>query len=237
MYSYILEIKNRCILIITSWFFSILFCYLYKEILFFLLVKTNKELYNKISFYFISTNLTEIFEVYLKVSYFFSIQVVLFLLTYHLFRFVCPALFLYEYNKLKNILAVSISFYLLSLVFFIKAILPLVWVFFFNFQNYSGYEVNVFFEARLNDYLQFYIDVYILVIFIGQMFFVITVFLMFVPNKINFILKTRKIFYSSFLVIATLLTPPDVVSQIVLTILFISIYEFLVVLFFLKEQM
>ena len=194
-------------------------------------------MYNKISFYFISTNLTEIFEVYLKVSYIFSTQVVLFLLIYHLFRFVCPALFLYEYNKLKNIFFVSISFYLLSLIFFTKALLPLAWVFFFNFQNYSGYEVNVFFEARLNDYLQFYVDIYILVIFIGQMFSVITVLLMFVQKKINFILKTRKIFYLSFLVTATLLTPPDVVSQVVLTILFISIYEFLVILFFVKEQM
>ena len=69
------------------------------------------------------------------------------------------------------------------------------------------------------------------------MFSVITVLLMFVQKKINFILKTRKIFYLSFLVTATLLTPPDVVSQVVLTILFISIYEFLVILFFVKEQM
>ena len=65
---YFFELRNRSILIFINWFFSIICCYYYKETLLYLIVRLNSL--NKYLLYFISTNITEVFMTYLKITYF-----------------------------------------------------------------------------------------------------------------------------------------------------------------------
>ena len=96
LYRYFFEIKSRILLIIISWIITILICYCYKEILLFLLVKLNVKLYSLNSFYFISTNLIDVFSVYLQLSYFISTQFSIAILFSELF------VLLQENNKIGN---------------------------------------------------------------------------------------------------------------------------------------
>jgi hypothetical protein len=64
MFKYILEIKNRLFLLLFTCVSTLVICYLYKETLIFLLVKSNIFFSN--NFYFIFTNVTEIFSVYIQ---------------------------------------------------------------------------------------------------------------------------------------------------------------------------
>ena len=237
MYNYILELKNRFSLLIISWIFSVLVCYLYKETLLFLLIKSNTSLYNLRLFYFISTDLTEIFEVYLKIAYFCSTQLLVFLFLYHIFLFIKPALFKYEYIKLKVVLSLVAGAYGSSVLLFNKFILPIIWMFFFNFQKSTFGGVNVFFESRVKDYVKFYIIMYSNVVVIGQLFAFILIFLVVSPNITSMVLKTRKVFYLIFLLVATLLTPPDVISQLLVAILFVCLYEFFVIFILFKKML
>jgi hypothetical protein len=74
-YVYYLEIKNRIILLIVTWLFTLFMCYLYKEvILFFILTSTHffqSTFENQTEFnYFIFTDVTEIFYVYIDLVVF-----------------------------------------------------------------------------------------------------------------------------------------------------------------------
>lgn len=236
IYKYFSEIKNRLNLVLLSWIAAVGTSYLYKEILLFLLIKSNVELYNLECFYFISTGLTDIFNVYLQLTYFVSTQLSFFVFLYHFLMFITPALFIYEYTILKKILKISYIIFYFNIIIFNYLIIPKICNFFFSFQNAnSNQSINVFFEAKINEYVSFYIDFYIVSFFITQSLVVFYLFLNYRKKKSDFILRTRKSFYFIFCVFATVLTPPDIFSQVFLMVFCVLAFEFYIFLTFFKE--
>ena len=77
MLKYFLEVKNRLLLLILTCLSTLFVCYLYKETVLFLLVQPNSFMTNSNSkmFYFIFTNVTEIFSVYIQLIKFVCFQV------------------------------------------------------------------------------------------------------------------------------------------------------------------
>ena len=230
LYQYILEFKSRILLIVVSWFDTLLICYCYKETLLFLLIKLNIKLYYLESFYFISTNLTDVFSVYLQLSYFVSNQVSLCFLIYHFLIYIAPGLFKYEYKTIKLTIILCCFFCLLSFLILNIYLLPHLWSFFLSFQNNSSSKsLNIFFEAQIIQYLNFYIYLHYRIIIISQIFAGFFLILNYIENKISFIIQTRKFTYTIFLILATCMTPPDIFSQIFLWFCFILIYEFFII--------
>lgn len=113
MLKYFLEIKNRLILLSISGFSTLLTAYFYKETILFIIVEPNIYIDFKKSletFYFIFTDVTEVFSVYLKLIVFFSFQVFYMFLMYHLFSYFNSAFFYFEYLYFK---------FIVKLIFFI----------------------------------------------------------------------------------------------------------------------
>jgi len=238
LYKYILELKSRILLLVFSWIITFFTCYKYKKILFFLLIKINTKLYYLKSFYFISTKLTDVFSIYVQLSYFVSIHLFIFLLFYHVLVFISPGLFNSEYKTIKFTFFLGSFFCLLGFFILNIYILPYIWSFFLSFQNnHSSQSVNIFFEAQIIEYFKFYIYIHYLTVIVSQVFVLILIILHFTKNKIDFVTKTRKIVYFGFLILATIITPPDVISQIIICIGFILFYEFLIIIVVLKNIM
>ena len=135
-YKYYLELRNRTFILFVTWLLTILVCYWYKEtILFFVLNSANFFSKTVLTNYFIFTDLTEIFYVYLKLIVFVSNQMLLFSFFYHFFMFFSLGLYVLEYSRLKTLIQIfSISF-LVSLLILNRILLPLSWEFFLTFQN------------------------------------------------------------------------------------------------------
>ena len=116
-YKYYLEIRNRTVLTITNWIFVTTTCYYYKEILLFLLVNLNGNFLstNSTQYYFIFTNISELFSVYLDLIFFISNQTTIFFLIYHSVLFISSGLYKSEYKKLIYIF--KIFLFSLSYVF------------------------------------------------------------------------------------------------------------------------
>ena len=55
-------------------------------------------------------------------------------------------------------------------------------------------------------------------------------------EKLEFIKNTRKIFYLIFLLIATVVTPPDILSQVFVSVGLGLIYELLIIITILKSK-
>lgn len=230
---YLKEIKNRIFLVIISWLISVLISYHYKETLLFLATKT--LINNNEPLYFIATNLTEIITTYIQLSYFTATQFSLIALIYHLFIFLSPSLYKFEYNLLKLYLSRSIILGVLSLVSLTIYIIPFVWNFFLSFQ-YSQNSINLYFEGKINEYINFYMAITIACLIISQTVTLIFFFFKNAQNIPNTVKYYRKVFYIFFLLTATLLTPPDVHSQILILTISLIFYELLILILIMQNK-
>lgn len=156
MLKYILEIKNRTILIFVNWFSVILVGYLYKEIILFIIIEPNLLINIKKSletFYFIFTDVTEVFSMYFRLIIFLSLQILYMYSIYHFFVYLSPAFFHFEYLYLKFILRLIFLTWAFLSMFSTNFLIPFSWNFFLSFQNLTiAQSFILYFEVRLKEY-------------------------------------------------------------------------------------
>ena len=218
MLEYLLELRNKFILLIITFSITLIVCYLYKDALLFLV--TQMHLNDK-NLYFIFTDVTELLSVYLKVVFFFSVQVSIWYFFYYLFSFLATALYFHEFKLINFLLISGTFFWFLSILLSSYIIIPFGWNFFLSFQFQQGF----YFEARISDYFNFYTHAYILCLIYCQLFTLLFIFLADIRQNYHYIKNYRKVYYYVFLIFATLMTPPDLISQIFTTFFLVLIYE------------
>ena len=229
IYTYYLEIKNRFVLLVLSWVSTIFICYCYKEILLFIIIKPIILNNNTISFYFIFTDIKEVFSVYISLIFFIGNQILIFYFIFHILSFFSLGLYKFEYRYLKLIFYTSVCFWFFSLIFLNKILFPLSLNFFLSFQLFSIIKsLHLHFEAKLSEYLNFYIMFYYICTFYCQLFGILVFFFDYINTNIKLVKYFRKSFYYLFIFFSTLITPPDVISQVALSTCLIFIFESLV---------
>lgn len=240
IYSYYLEIKNRLILLFIGWISTILVSYIFKEVLLFIFTKQNMNPtgYSNDMFYFIFTDVTEVFSVYMTLIFFIGNQVAILYLCYHTIIFIALGLYKSEYKYLAFIFKTCISLFFFSIVIFNKVLFSFSWDFFLSFQNFVTLKsLTLHFEAKLSEYLSFYITFYYVCILYFQTFLLLILFFDYFKNELGIIQRFRKFFYYCFVVFSTLVTPPDVFSQIILSFSIIFSYEILVFYIIFKKSL
>lgn len=225
---YYLEIKNRFLLLILTWLSTVLLGYFYKEVLLFICIKPC-ICDNSFIIYFIFTDIKEVFSVYFKLIFFLGNQVLMLYFLFHFLSFLSLGLYKYEYRSLKLIFYTSIFFWFFSLFIFYKVVFPTSLNFFLSFQMLTSFKfLNFHFEAKLNEYFNLYIMFYYTCIFYCQIFVFLFIFFDYIYLNLKLIKRFRKVFYFSFIFFSTLVTPPDIVSQIIFSVFLIFIYEVLI---------
>lgn len=233
-YKYYLELKNRIFLLLFTWFSTLIICYLYKETLLFLLINSSNYLNLLTKPYFIFTNVSEIFYVYIELIFFIANQISIVMLFYHILIFITLGLYEFELTKLIMAFKFFLFSWIFSLMLLYKVVMPYSWSFFLKFQqNENSFQcVSFFFEARIVEYLEYFISLYYLCFINCQLLAILTLILTNLSEKLDKLKTFRKLFYFVFVIFSTLTTPPDIISQIILSLILIFIYECLV---FLKQ--
>lgn len=237
---YLIEIKNRFTLLFIAWFSTLLITYIYKETLLFIIVQpyTSTSIKESMNIsYFIFTDVTEILSVYLSLVMFLSFQVFYVHAVYHFFLFLSPALFYTEYKFCKVGIKVMTIMWVVSIALSTYLLIPFTWHFLLSFQHVSlRHSLNLHFEARLKEYLNFYILSY----FISMSYFQFFAFLLLFLNYANFSIKKlkelRKFNYYCFVVLSTALSPPEIISQLCMGFIVILIYECTLFIYLLKTH-
>ena len=234
-YKYYLEIKNRFILLFFAWSFSLSVCYFYKETLLFILINSSDS-FNVLDGkpYFIFTNVTEIFYVYLELSLFISNQIAILTLFYQLLMFLSLGLYQFEFIKLKTSFQIFLASWFISTILLYRCVIPLSWDFFLSFQQSSSgiQPISFFFEAKIVEYFNFFTNLYYICLLNCQLLAILTFFLTDLSDKLGEVKTFRKLFYLIFVVFSTITTPPDIITQVIISLFLIGIYEFLI---FLKQ--
>ena len=239
-YKYYEEIKNRLILIVICWLFCFSMCYTNKEVLLFLIAESNKSLTTiEQTNYFIFTNITEVLNVYIELTFFISNQILIIALIYQIFMFISLGLYHFEFNRLKMALQLFLATWIISSILLYVIIVPFSWNFFLSFHETLGYknQLPLFFEARLSEYLTYFINLYYLSLLNCQFLALIIFILTSLSNQPNKIKNLRRLFYIVFIVFSTIITPPDIISQLIISCSLVSLYELFLIVKIVKTSM
>lgn len=179
----------------------------------------------------IYTGLTEAFFTYLKVAFFAGIFITFPILLIQLWGFIAPGLYKNERNAfLPFLIATPILFFMGgALVYYV--VLPMAWPFFLSFQS-SGTEtaLPIQLEARVSEYLELIMTL----IFAFGLCFQLPVLLTLMGKAglvtAEWLSSMRKYAVIVTFVLAAFLTPPDVISQVLLAVPILGLYELSILL-------
>ena len=229
---YIKEIILRFQYVLISFFFTLLLCYIYRNLLLYFLTFSilSKGVDSEILGvnYFIYTHPSELFSTYLLVIFYFSILLLLPYFLWNTLDFLKSSLLAVEYLRLRilsTLLAMSII--LFNFFCFIN-LFPNFWFFFESFNNSSDKSniLNFFLELRIQDYFLF-LNSFLRLTNIC-LFFLIFVYFLFSFYGLKNLLHWKKLFIFMNIVFATLLSPPDVYSQLFIFSILMFNFEVLV---------
>lgn len=179
----------------------------------------------------IYTGLTEAFFTYMKVAFFAGLFVTFPVLLIQIWIFVAPGLYTNEKKVfLPFLLATPILFFLGgACVYYL--VLPMAWPFFLSFQS-SGADMAlpIQLEARVSEYL----DLIMTLVFAFGLCFQLPILLTLLGISgfvtADFLAKQRKYAIIVAFIFGAFLTPPDVISQIMLAIPIMGLYELSILL-------
>lgn len=226
IYKYLSEIKYRTFFSFVTWSFLTLNCYFSKETLLYVFVKFSSISKINDSVHFLITDITEVFMTYLQLSYLIANQITFVFIYYQLFAFISGGLYKFEYIYLKNTSIVILAYWVAFIFIINYTIFPASWNFFLQFQSFmTVQDLTFYFEAKLNEYWAFYKTVYTLCFLVYQVLILFWIFLNLFKTNFLLIRKLRKILYFSFVIAGTIITPPDVIHQLISSICIIMVYE------------
>ncbi len=179
----------------------------------------------------IYTNLTEAFFTYMKVAVFAGCFLTFPFLATQIWLFVSPGLYKRERKTvLPFLIAAPVLFFMGgALVYFI--VIPAAWHFFLSFQSTGAETVlPIMLEAKVGDYL----DLVMVLIFAFGLAFQMPVVLALLAKagivSAEWLANKRRYAIVVIFIIAAIITPPDIISQISLAIPLMALYEISILL-------
>lgn len=235
MFFYFLEIKYKIFFIVLCWFNLILLNYYYKELILFILIKPCSNIVINKEIYFVYSNITEILHNYIIVVLFLSTIITFCFAFFHIIDFIKLGLYSNEISFIKNYIYYNtvFNFFFFFLCYYYVA--PQFWKFFLSYSTSNTVNFNFFFEIKLEEYLYFYYSIFKIGFIISQ---IITLLYFWVKINIKYIIiykNTRKRIHILLIITSTIITPPDIVSQLIVSFMFIVIYEFFIYCFIFKK--
>jgi len=209
---YLSEIYYRLVYFLISIIFNIFLLYIYKNDIIFITI-IPALLKNNLLDYFIFTEPREILFFYLYSCFSFLLFIILPLIGVNLYDYMKPTVYKKEWNQLiyvKNKL-LFIFFFVNFFSFFLG--LPLFWDFFSSFQTYSNL-FTFFLELSALNYFYYFNSVFIITNLL-QLLLTILLFYFYKKGLVLTIFKKLYI-YLIFLIFSTVVTPPDLILQVLL---------------------
>ena len=152
-----MEFQYRLLFLTSTWVSTFSVSYLYKEIAVFFLFQYSIYQSSATIHYFITTQLTEIFYVYIDTSVFIANQLTFLAAVHTTALFLAPGLYESEMNKLREVFKLIFTSWLVLIILFYKVFIPASWKFFITLSP----NTNIIFEARLLEYTCFFSELII----------------------------------------------------------------------------
>lgn len=225
---HLVELRGRLLKCVWALFLTGAVCFYFSDKLFAFLVQPLKEAFGDGGGRLVYTKLYEAFFVQVKVAIFGAFCLSFPIIANQLWAFVAPGLYAREKKALLPFIIMTPVLFLMgaSLAYYI--VMPTAFHFFLQFQGDSG-GLNVEALPSTDAYLTLVMQ-FILAFGIS---FLMPVLLMLL-NRAGFVTRAQLIGMRRYMIVgafvlAAVLTPPDVVSQLMLAIPLLALYEITIV--------
>lgn len=228
---YLKELYNRGCLVFFTWCFLVLICFFYREMLMLLLILPIIKLSQIPLFYFIYTDIIELFQTYISLAFFIGNSLTAILLLFQIITFLNSGLYIVERILLKRVLFFITFSQISAYVFISVVILPELCYFLQGFQESAQLNfLNFHLEAKIKEYLYLYTKLLKIFCLCFLFYCLLYFYACYIKNTLMNIKNLRRYIYISFLICATIISPPDIIYQLVFVIILIIIFEILFLL-------
>ena len=224
----VLEVKLRMLYLVFSFLITFLICYYYSFEILYLFVKPLLN-YNK---NFIFTDLTEAFYTTIKLNFIISILTLIPSFVYHVWCFYIPSTFKQERKKYNFFFSAILVLLGASLIFIYFIVLPELYKFLLYFEISTNF-MSIQLEARIQSYVNLAFKIFLVFSLFFQIPLIFSVLFKYGFISSCFLVKNRWQIFFANLLLAAFLCPPDLVTQITLTLFFQIIFEILLLSTFL----
>jgi sec-independent protein translocase protein TatC len=219
------ELRKRLVISAIAVGIGFLVSYGFAEQLYMLLAQPAKAVMQDDNS-FIFTSLTEAFFTYLKLALFSGIVLASPVILYQIWAFVAPGLYRHEKKYALPFVLLSTIFFLTGVLFCFLVVFPIACKFFAGFAESGLIEMKL----KMSDYLSFSCK---FMLAFGVVF-ELPIFILFLARMglitHDQLKHNRKYVLILAFVAAAFLTPPDIVSQILMAVPLIVLYEISIVI-------
>jgi sec-independent protein translocase protein TatC len=235
---YFFEIRLRIIYTIIASILSLFVSYLYKYEIFYLFSKPFLVFSNQ----FIFLDLTEGLYSMIRISGIISIITTIPYIIYQIWSFLIPSYYLYERQKFNKILMIFGIAFCIEFFFIYWILFPKFCEFLVSFEikslisNHNNLLVSIEFSPRIESYIKLTTQLFSFLLFIFQ--FPLIFFILFIKKLISSytLCEQRKIYFFFSILVSALFSPPDFLSQLLLSSILYIFYEFIIFIgFFLNK--
>ena len=229
---HLIELRNRLFYCIVAILLAFVLCYHFAQNIYdFLLQPLLAAFGDQSSKRIIYTSLTEAFITYLKLSLTSAIFFTFPFIAFQIYLFIAPALYKKEKKFILAIMFFCPFLFLIGAIMVYELVLPLAFKFFLSFQNFNPTNsLPIELEAKIGEYL----DLVMQLIFAFGIAFQLPILLICLVKfgilSVDNLRKKRKYWIVIIFSVAAVITPPDVLSQILLALPMILLYEIAIII-------